>query len=57
MMSRFYTNMENDFINYIEYDKHPETAKLKPWTNMFWYGADVSVLNYTEDIIAQVRSG
>ena len=57
IVAQFYTNMENDMLSLVGYDKHPETSKLKPWTNIFWHGADVSVLNYTEDMMAQVRSG
>ncbi|MCJ1243880.1 hypothetical protein MMC30_001077 [Trapelia coarctata] len=55
IVAQFYANMENDMINLIGYNKHPETPKHKPWSKIFWHGADVSVLNYTEDMIAQVR--
>ena len=57
VVSGFFANSEKDVLNIIGYDRDPKTAKLKPRTNLFWNGANVSALNYTEDIMALVRSG
>ena len=57
IIRKFYADMEKDICNRLGYAKHPETQKLRPWTPIFWHGADVAVNNYEEDIMAQVRSG
>ena len=57
VVKKWYADMEKDMLEIIGYDKHPETAKLKPWTSIFWHGADVSVLNYDKDMLEMVREG
>ena len=36
------------------YDQHPETKKLKPWSDPFW---NVSILNFNSDFFGLVRRG
>ena len=45
-----------DVITLNRYDSHPDTAKLKPWTEPMFTGASFSILNYDHDILELVRS-
>lgn len=38
-----------------KYDLHPETAKLKPWTEAMFTGASFSIMNYEQDIMELVK--
>ena len=40
-----------------KYHSHPELAKLKPWTSMFWMGNSLGVHNYETDWFQLVRDG
>ena len=53
----FWDILANDLLTLNGYDKHPETAKLKPWAPAFWIGSTLSVLNYPTDIFQYVRDG
>lgn len=39
------------------YSTHPELAKLKPWTSMFWMGNSLGVHNYETNWFELVRQG
>ncbi|KAB2575812.1 FAD-binding monooxygenase andJ [Lasiodiplodia theobromae] len=40
------------------YDSHPELAKLRPWTEVFWIGTGRGLLNYGKpDVLDFVREG
>lgn len=39
------------------FDKHPEVAKLRPWTSAMLTGASFSILNYDTDFFELVRDG
>jgi hypothetical protein len=39
------------------YDSHPETAKLKPWDDIFFIGTNRGLLNYGLDFFELVRNG
>lgn len=39
------------------YDNHPETKKLKPWSDLFWSGSNRGILNYDTDVFQLVRDG
>lgn len=39
------------------YDQHPETKKLKPWTDSFFSGTSYSILNYDTNFFDQITSG
>ncbi|KAB8295900.1 hypothetical protein EYC80_008721 [Monilinia laxa] len=49
------SNAEIKMVN--NYDGHPETAKLKPWSNSFFVGSMLSILNHDTDIFELVRKG
>ncbi|QSZ37159.1 hypothetical protein DSL72_009253 [Monilinia vaccinii-corymbosi] len=53
-----YWETSNDEIKMVNnYDAHPETAKLKPWSNSFFVGSMLSILNHETDIFELVRKG
>jgi hypothetical protein len=39
------------------YNRHPETAKLKPWDDIFFIGTNRGLLNYKQDFFEFVRNG
>ncbi|KAA8567682.1 hypothetical protein EYC84_008155 [Monilinia fructicola] len=49
------SNAEIKMVN--NYDGHPETAKLKPWSNSFFVGSMLSILNHDTDIFELLRKG
>lgn len=53
----FFFMIEHNSLSHNGYDKHPETAKLKPWDNAFFVGTNRGVLNYDNDFFDLVRSG
>jgi hypothetical protein len=40
-----------------KYDEHPETKKLTPRSNVYWWGSTVGVFNYPTDLFELVRQG
>ncbi|KAF7909499.1 uncharacterized protein EAF01_003217 [Botrytis porri] len=56
-VNKYWANSENEIKTVNGYDKHPETAKLKPWSNSFYVGAMLSILNHDTDIFELVRKG
>jgi hypothetical protein len=57
IVDRFWHIVANDVIQLNNYTAHPETAKLKPWTNPFFIGTGISILNYPSDFFDFVRNG
>ncbi|KAJ9637881.1 hypothetical protein H2199_007376 [Coniosporium tulheliwenetii] len=57
MVDSFWKVLGGDVLSLNGYDKHPETAKLKPWYPAFWIGSGLSILNYPTDFFDYVRSG
>jgi cation diffusion facilitator CzcD-associated flavoprotein CzcO len=57
LVERFWDILRNDLLTLNKFDSHTETAKLKPWSNPFFIGAGLSILNYPTDIYAFVRNG
>ena len=53
----FWSILTNDVLTANGYEKHPETAKLKPWTPAFWTASSLSILNYPTDFFQYVRDG
>jgi hypothetical protein len=53
----FWHLLSTDVIKLVKYDSHPETTKLKPWTEAFHTGCSFNVLNYETDFFELVRSG
>lgn len=57
IVDTFWGILGGDVLTLNGYDKHPETAKLKPWSNPFFIGSGLSILNYDTDFFDLVRSG
>ncbi|MCJ1353720.1 MAG: hypothetical protein MMC33_003707 [Icmadophila ericetorum] len=53
----FWGILSGDVVALNGLDKHPETAKLKPWTDAFWNGSSFSIFNYPTDFLQLVRDG
>ncbi|XHF96471.1 hypothetical protein AWENTII_000106 [Aspergillus wentii] len=53
----FWSVLANDVVTLNEYDKHPETAKLKPWVSPFWVASSLSILNYPTNFFDLVKQG
>ncbi|KAI0098857.1 hypothetical protein GGR51DRAFT_421316 [Nemania sp. FL0031] len=52
----FWKIFANDIRGQCNYDAHPDTAKLKPWTEAMFTGDSLSVLNYDQDIFSLIKS-
>ncbi len=53
----FWFVLGNDVLTLNKYDAHPETKKLKPWSQAMFTASSFSILNYPTDIFDLVRSG
>ncbi|KAI2629910.1 FAD/NAD(P)-binding domain-containing protein [Hypoxylon sp. NC1633] len=56
VVDTFWKILGSDVLTLNDYDAHPDTAKLKPWTEAMFTGASFSILNYDKDIFKLVRS-
>ncbi|TAQ90274.1 hypothetical protein B7494_g1449 [Chlorociboria aeruginascens] len=57
LVDKFWGILESDALSINKYDNHPETAKLKPWSRLFFTGTSFSLLNYSTDIFEFIRNG
>ena len=57
ILKGFWGILASDVMAANGYDKHPETAKLKPWVDAFWIATGLSIFNYPTDFLELVRSG
>ena len=57
LVNSYWTFLGKDILAVNGYDKHPETAKLKPWGDPFWIASGLSVLNYPSNFFEFVREG
>jgi hypothetical protein len=57
IVDKFFRNMGHSILKANDYDSHPETAKLKPWDDIFFVGTNRGLLNYDIDIFELVRKG
>lgn len=57
IVDTFWGILGGDVLELNGYDKHPETKKLKPWSNPMFIGSGLSILNYDEDFFDLVRAG
>ncbi|KAK7742160.1 hypothetical protein SLS53_004746 [Cytospora paraplurivora] len=57
IMRAFWWVLGNDVITLNQYDKHPETLKLKPWSDCFFSGTSFSILNYDTNFFDLIRDG
>lgn len=53
----FWSIMGNDVLTLTKYDSHPETKKLKPWSEAMFTASSFSILNYPTDVYEFVRNG
>lgn len=53
----FWSILGGDVLTLNRYDAHPETAKLKPWSEAMFTASSFSILNYPTDFFELVRSG
>lgn len=53
----FWSILGNDVITLNNYDAHPETTKLKPWTQPMFTGTSFSIMNYDSDFFELLRNG
>ncbi|KAK4150034.1 hypothetical protein C8A00DRAFT_46477 [Chaetomidium leptoderma] len=53
----FWSILGNDVITLNKYDSHPETKKLKPWSQAMFTASSFSILNYPTNIFDLVRNG
>ncbi|KAF2469606.1 FAD/NAD(P)-binding domain-containing protein [Lindgomyces ingoldianus] len=53
----FFNKMQHGVLAHNNYDSHPETAKLKPWDDVFFIGTNRGLLNYDRDFFELVRNG
>ncbi|KAI0593185.1 hypothetical protein F4775DRAFT_608207 [Biscogniauxia sp. FL1348] len=56
IVDTFWKILGGDVVALNKYDAHPDTAKLKPWTEAMFTGASFSILNYDQDIFELVKS-
>jgi len=57
IVNKFWNLLEQDVLDYNQFDSHPEMKKLKPWSGSFWSGTSLSILNYPTDFYDLVRNG
>ncbi|KAH8912947.1 FAD/NAD(P)-binding domain-containing protein [Coniochaeta sp. PMI_546] len=53
----FWSILGNDVLTLNKYDAHPETKKLKPWSEAMFTASSFSILTYPTDIFDLVRNG
>ncbi len=53
----FWSILGGDVITLNNYAGHPETAKLKPWSEAMFTASSFSILNYATDFFALVKAG
>jgi hypothetical protein len=53
----FWSVLGNDVLTLNKYDSHPETKKLKPWSDPMFTASSFSILNYPTNIFDFVRNG
>lgn len=55
--NKFWGILGGDVLALNQYDAHPETAKLKPWSNPMFVASSLSILNYDTPFFDLVKSG
>lgn len=53
----FFAKVQHKIEEDNAYATHPETAKLRPWDDVFFIGTNRGLLNYNSDFFELVRSG
>ncbi|KAF2090946.1 dimethylaniline monooxygenase (N-oxide forming) [Saccharata proteae CBS 121410] len=53
----FWKMLGKDVLDANAYDSDPEVQKLKPWSDPFWVGSALSILNYPTNFFDLVKQG
>ncbi|KAL2883369.1 hypothetical protein SGCOL_001049 [Colletotrichum sp. CLE4] len=57
IVDAFWKVLGGDVMTLNAYDSHPDTAKLKPWTEAMFTGTSFSILNYETNFFDLVKEG
>jgi hypothetical protein len=57
IVDTFFAKMQHGIEEINNYDQHSETAKLRPWDDLFFIGTNRGLLNYDRDFFELVRKG
>lgn len=57
IVDKFFAKMQHSVEVINDYNGHPETAKLKPWDDVYFLGTNRGLLNYDVDFFEFVRNG
>ncbi|KAF4820630.1 FAD-dependent monooxygenase DEP4 [Colletotrichum siamense] len=57
IVNGFWKVLGDDAKTLMEYDSHPDTAKLKPWTEAMFTSTSFSILNYDTNFFDFIRDG
>jgi cation diffusion facilitator CzcD-associated flavoprotein CzcO len=57
IVDTFFAKMQHGIEEINKYDQHSETAKLRPWDDLFFIGTNRGLLNYDQDFFESVRNG
>lgn len=57
IVNKFWSILQGDVITLNQYDSHPETAKLKPWSEAMFVASSLSILNYDQPFFDLVKNG
>ncbi|KAK1496289.1 hypothetical protein CTAM01_08476 [Colletotrichum tamarilloi] len=57
IVDTFWKVLGGDVMTLNAYDSHPDTAKLKPWTEAMFTGTSFSILNYDTNFFDLVKKG
>ncbi|PGH32257.1 hypothetical protein GX50_04922 [[Emmonsia] crescens] len=57
IVNGFWSVLGGDVITLGGFNKHPETAKLKPWTHAMFTGTSFSIFNYDTDFFDLIKNG
>jgi hypothetical protein len=53
----FWKILDADVVGLMGWDKHRETAKLKPWNPVFWTATSLGIHNYDHSLLDLVKEG
>ncbi|KAI1750703.1 hypothetical protein F4782DRAFT_508584 [Xylaria castorea] len=56
LVNTLYNTIAGDVLAQNNYDAHPDTAKLKPWTDFMFTADSIATLNYDRDIFPLIKS-
>lgn len=57
MVDKFWGALGGEVLEVNGYARNDELKKLEPWNAAFWFGSNLSILNYDKDFFDMVRTG